>query len=222
MFVLNRLTCSLLSRPRESARMSSLGDVRVWRNRHTWIFSSILGFGAFRPFSAFPLPLDSCVYRGFCPNIHLVYLKDQTKQPALWPICRAPFFRFFRFLKRKHTPHRQTNSNSRTPRFLLFAMVLLFDKEREGIGGTSNGMKRREKQISIALFQRWRPTQTFAATPAGTIDAALRAAVETKSIPGVVAMARTKVAFSTTARLACPTSRPGEPCAKTIFSASLR
>src|SRR5882672_8249822 len=31
MFVLNRLTCSLFSRPRESARMSSLGDVRVWR-----------------------------------------------------------------------------------------------------------------------------------------------------------------------------------------------
>src|SRR5712691_3414797 len=33
MLVLNLLTCSLLSRPRESARMNSLGDVRVWRLR---------------------------------------------------------------------------------------------------------------------------------------------------------------------------------------------
>src|SRR6266446_447312 len=32
MLVLNRLTCSLLSRPRESARMNSLGDVRVRRD----------------------------------------------------------------------------------------------------------------------------------------------------------------------------------------------
>ncbi len=59
------------------------------------------------------------------------------------------------------------------------------------MGKASNGMTRRQAAIVIAasaLAQR----QTFAATPAGTIDATLRAAVETKSIPGVVAMVADK------------------------------
>src|ERR1700730_17434081 len=59
------------------------------------------------------------------------------------------------------------------------------------MGKASNGMTRRQTAIAIAA-SALAPTQTFAARPAGTIDAVLRAAVETKSIPGVVAMAADK------------------------------
>jgi hypothetical protein len=56
------------------------------------------------------------------------------------------------------------------------------------MGKASNGMTRRQTAIAIAASALV-PTQSFAARPAGTIDAVLRAAIETKSIPGVVAMA---------------------------------
>jgi methyl acetate hydrolase len=56
------------------------------------------------------------------------------------------------------------------------------------MGKAFNGMTRRQAAIIIAASALTR-TRAFAATPAGTIDATLRAAVENKSIPGVVAMA---------------------------------
>jgi CubicO group peptidase (beta-lactamase class C family) len=58
----------------------------------------------------------------------------------------------------------------------------------EGMGKASNGMTRRQAAIAIAA-SGLAPRQAFAATPAGTIDAALRAAVDAKSIAGVAAMA---------------------------------
>jgi methyl acetate hydrolase len=61
----------------------------------------------------------------------------------------------------------------------------------EGIANASNGMTRRQAAIAITA-SALTPRQTFAATPAGTIDAALHAAVDAKSIPGVVAMAADK------------------------------
>jgi CubicO group peptidase (beta-lactamase class C family) len=64
------------------------------------------------------------------------------------------------------------------------------DREH-GIGKASNGMTRRQTAIAIAA-SALAPRPAFAATPAGTIDAALRAAVDAKSIPGVVAMAADK------------------------------
>ena len=59
------------------------------------------------------------------------------------------------------------------------------------MGDASKGMTRRQAAMVIAA-SALAPLQTFAAARAGTIDAALRAAVDAKSIPGVVAMAADK------------------------------
>jgi methyl acetate hydrolase len=59
------------------------------------------------------------------------------------------------------------------------------------MGKPSNGMTRRHAAIAIAA-SALAPARTFAVAPAIAIDAALRASVETKSIPGVIAMAADK------------------------------